>query len=144
MRELCTLFCRTIEEQVIGVVWECFLEEEKWFGVWEMSRSLPGFIEGRAQGNIRQRNVFWKEWVAHVMGMKMHTGRGKRKGRAWEKDGWMAGDQKASWGQVQRTWRIIEDVSLIPTQGFCSHLPGGGLVITGNQFRPEGICTSLT
>lgn len=25
-----------------------------------MSRSLPGFIEGRAQGNIRQRNVFWE------------------------------------------------------------------------------------
>ena len=29
MRELCTPFCMAIEEQVIGAVWECFLEEEK-------------------------------------------------------------------------------------------------------------------
>ena len=67
-------------------------------------------------------------------------GRGERESRM---DEWQETRRPPGARLRQRIWRITEDVSLIPIQGSCSHLPGGGLVITGNQFRPEGICTSL-
>lgn len=64
-----------------------------------MTRSFPCFAEGRARGTIRQRNIFWEESVAHVMGMKVHVGRGKR--RTW-------GLERAEWMSDRRPERPLE------------------------------------
>lgn len=117
--------------------------------IWGLTenRSVSCIAEGKARGNIG-REIECRQSAAHKRGMTVRVRSGEsQRGQ----NGWMAGgDQKKGARPCrggpavkQRTWRTIEDVPPFPVQGSFHHSPWGGSVITGNQFRPEGICTSL-
>lgn len=140
VREVCTLFCRGM----------CGLGSLGMLpGRGGMTWGLTE-IGGRARGNTG-REIECRQSAAHKMGMKVRV-RSRESQR--EQNGWVAGgDQKKGPPGArlcregpavkQRTWRTMEDMPRFLVQGSFHHSPWGGSVITGNQFRPEGICTSL-